>query len=367
MKKILLIVAMLVTVFFIWLKWGATVDVPAAPVTPATPKASANGALPPSAVFRIAPGLGSSSSDGSSNRVLAVARGQLPRALSPMMADYVARKDYSALYATALQSPNDPEALFLRAQILSSCATQTDQAAAAATRKTPAERRQEFVAKLSPTAPDTAQRTAAYDAAYADVCGTLRTTETTSKEIAELYARAKALSDPTALARDLNCEIFDSIDLKANGNSAAEINDSRFERIRQALGSRSPIAVRAGAGMLANTYRNGAFQLQIGTDKRPVSARNMFHAANILACQYGANCATDVLQACAKDGKCAANNFEDYLAFYELSPHDAQTVESYRAALTQMIDSGDFSALQLVKGEQSMNSVRSGSYFSCAK
>jgi len=112
-------------------------------------------------------------------------------------------------------------------------------------------------------------------------------------------------------------------------------------------------------------YRNGAFR--IGTENKPIDVRTMFHAANLLSWQYGSDCNVDVLRACANDGRCAANNFDDYLAFYELSPYDAQSAESYRALLTQMIDSGDFSGLQLVKGDQPTDSVQSGSYFSCAK
>lgn len=368
MKKIFVFVLLLVVAGYFWLQWGSSGD----PVASAAKrgsnegKAATTGGLPPSAVFRIDPGMSGASLTTASSRGSADSKkGQLLPAVSAMMADYLARRDFPGLFAKVSLLPNDAEAIFLRAQILESCATRTDQPAGAAPRKTPAERRLEFLQKLPPNAPDTAQRTAAYDSAYSDVCGPLRSIETTSKEIADLLARAQELKDPTALARDLNCEIFNSIDQKANGNRAAEINDLRFERIRQAIASRNPIAVRVGAGMLANNYRNGAFR--IGSDNKPIDVRTMFHAANLLACQYGADCNVDVLRACANDGKCAANNFDDYLAFYELSPHNAQSVELYRAQLTQMIDSGDFSALQLVKGDQPTDSVRSGSYFFCAK
>ena len=230
---------------YFWLQWGSSSDPRASAATVASTegKVAATGGLPPSAVFRIDPGMGGTSlivASGGSKAI--VKKGQLPPVVSPTMADYLARKDFPGLLAKVSLLPNDPEALFLRAQILQACALRTDQPVGAAPRKTLAEWRQDFVAKLPLNAPDTAQRTAAYDTAYSDVCGSLRTMETSGKEIADLLARAQELKDPTALARDLNCEIFNSIDQKANGNRAAEINDSRFERIRQAIASRNPMA-----------------------------------------------------------------------------------------------------------------------------
>lgn len=296
---------------------------------------------------------------------IAPKRGQLPGAVSPLMADYIARKDFPALMTKLSQLPNDAEALYLRAQLLERCANRTDLPANTPKRKTAEERRENFVALLPPNHPDTAQRIAAYDASNGDACGTLRQTETNSKEIADLLARAKELGDPVALARDVNCEIMASADPTPGGARALEINDARAERIRQAIASRSPQAVRAGVGMLSNTYRNGAFRF--GADGAPINQRAMSFVANLLACQYGADCSQDLQRACANDGHCGATSFEDYLTFYQLSPSDAQLVEAYRTQLTQMIDGGDLSALRLVQGDQPTESVRMSSYFSCAK
>ena len=71
------------------------------------------------------------------------------------------------------------------------------------------------------------------------------------------------------------------------------------------------------------------------------------------------------MRACANDGKCDVNSYDDYLAYYQLSPSDAQAAEQYRGWLTQMVDAGNFGQLQLIPGEQTMDSVRVGSYFSC--
>jgi hypothetical protein len=364
MKKLVFVATVLVAAL-LWALWIPSKKMAEPPANGAALSAPiANGALPPSAVFNIDPRLGSSArSAANGGQVIASARrGQLPPVVSPFMSDYLARRDFPSLMSKLAPLTNDAEALFLRAQILDTCAKRSDQDNDKP-RKTPAERRGAFVATLSPTHPDTAQRLIAYDTANPDACGSLRNTETTGKEITDLLARATELKDPVALARDLNCEIAATSDNKANGSRATEINDSRVDRIRQAIASRNAMAVRVGVGMLANTYRNGAFRL--GPDAAPVDQRAMGFVANILACQYGADCNIDLQRACANEGKCRANNFDDYLAYYQLSPSDAQAVEAYRAQLTQMIDSGDFSSLTLTKGDQPLDSVRTSSYFSC--
>jgi hypothetical protein len=362
-KKLIALALLAVCAGIAWFQWGANKPLPAQSSSAIASAATASaGALPPSSVLKIDPSLGAKTNVNSAVVTAQSRRGQLPPVISPLLSDYLARKDLPALMAKVSQLPNDGEALFIRAQLLSRCAKRTDISEPPG--KSLEERRAAFVAGLSPTHPETAQRIAAYDAANTDSCGPLRVIETTAKEIAELLARASELKDATALARDVNCEIFASADQSAKGaNRAAEITDQRFERVRQAIATRNPIAVRAGVGMLANTYRNGTFRL--GNDGVNIDSNSMFHAANILACQYGADCNADVLRACANDGKCRANNYDDYMAYYQLSPNEAQTVEAYRAQLTQMIDSKDFSQLRLIKGDQPTDSVRTGSYFAC--
>jgi hypothetical protein len=364
-KKVLAVFVLLIVAGYAWLQWGSSPSTVAAKADAKQEKEVANSALPPSAVFRIDPRKSGAPTGGAATTVASPRRGQLPGAVSPLMADYIARKDFPGLMTKVSALPNDAEALYLRAQLLERCAIRTDVPANAARRKTAEERRQTFVASLPPNHPDTPQRITAYDSANGDACGTLRQTETTGKEIAELLARAKELKDPVALARDVNCEIMGTADPTPGGARALEINDARAERIRQAIASRNPQAVRAGVGMLSNTYRNGAFRF--GADGVPINQRAMSFVATILACQYGADCNAELQRACANEGHCGAGTFEDYLAFYQLSPSDAQLVEAYRTQLTQMIDRGDLSALQLIQADQPTESVRVGSYFSCPK
>lgn len=357
-KRFALFLSFAAAALLIWWNWF-TAALPAFPSTKGeapTASSSPRPSLPPRAVMNIDPKFaGRATNDGTAAK-------RIEHVVSSQLEHYLARKDFPTLLGKLTQAADDPEALFLRAQILERCARITDANAPRAAPKPVDERRAAFVAGLKADARETAVRLAAYDTVNADPCGDLHLIETSRKELAELRAKASEMKDAAALARDLNCEIFGSID-RANGGRFPEINDTRFDRIRAAMISRNPIAVRTGVGMLANTYRNGAFRL--GPDGKPVDPNIMAYVANLMACQFGADCSADVLRACANDGKCNVNSYEDYLAFYQLSPNDAQLAERYREWLTQMIDSGNFSQLQLVQGEQSTDSVRIGSYFSC--
>ena len=360
MKKLVVFVVSMLAILIVWQIMSSTSLHPAALAVAENEDKVATGALPPSAVLKIDPRVRASGAASSGRNTTDV---QLPSTVSPLLGDFIARKDYAALMAKVSQLPNDPEATFLRAQLLQRCATQTDAVTDAKPQKTRDERRATFVASLSPGHPDTQQRIAAYDSVNMDVCGELRSLQTTSKEIGELTARAIDLKDPAALAFDAACETFAANGPNSTGRRAPEINSSRAERFRQALASRNPIAVRTAVGMLGNSYSNGAFR--IGTDGALVDPHAMSIVATILGCQYGADCGIELQRACANEGKCGANNFEDYLSYYRLSPSDAQTVESYRAQLTQMIDSGNFSQLQLVMGDQPTDSVWLNIFHSC--
>jgi hypothetical protein len=331
------------------------------PAKASTQMGSKEGALPPSAALKIDPKVSSAASSGNARPQ----RGVLPAQVSPLMSEYLAKKDWPALMTKLASAPETGETAYLRANMLESCATKTDDAPRATPRKSRDERRAAFLASLPMNHPGNDARTNAWDLANPlDICGPIRDVKTTRKEIADLYAKAKELNDPIANARDLNCEIFDSNNREKNpGTRGYEINESRAERVRAAIASRNPDAVRVGVGMLGNTYANGAFRL--AGEGSNVNQTAMFHVANLLACQYGADCSGFVHSACYREGKCNANSYEDYLAFYALSPNDAQTVETYRQRLTQMIDANDLSGLQLVMGEQPTDSVRGGSYFVC--
>jgi hypothetical protein len=369
-KKLLAIAVLIAVAVFAYFKWAEERHTAGtAPKSPATAagastSAPAAGALPPSSVLKIDPRVGGSQSASGASTGLTSKRGVLPPAMSPLLNDFVQRKDFPALLAKATAAPNTGDALYVRAAIMEACAMQKDRPANAPPRRSRDERRASFVASLPVNHPDTAARIAAYDNANPDVCGPIRSMEYMQQEVEDLYAKARELKDPNALARELNCDIAATGDPRLNGGQRGlELNDSRAERIRQAIASRSPVAVRTGIGMLANSYRNGAFRW--GADGPNIDGEAMGHVANIMACQYGADCNVDVLRACAAQDHCGASNYDDYLAFYRLSPATAQLVDSYRTQLTQMIDANDLSGLQVVTGDQPTDSMRQYNYFNC--
>ena len=57
-----------------------------------------------------------------------------------------------------------------------------------------------------------------------------------------------------------------------------------------------------------------------------------------------------MLQACALQGHCSAQSYPDYIAYYAASPYDAQMQVQYQAILRNVINTGDWSQLTVVRG-----------------
>ena len=73
----------------------------------------------------------------------------------------------------------------------------------------------------------------------------------------------------------------------------------------------------------------------------------------VLACEYGQPCGADtprMQQACALQGHCNAQTWPDYLYYYQSSPYDTQMLANYRAVLRNVIETGDWSQLTVVRG-----------------
>src|SRR3569832_780090 len=109
MKKFLFLL-IVIGLFAAWWQWGtaglskppATVVAPPA-VTPAT---STPTALPPSAVLNIDPKLGAGAGAAA---MAASTAGKLPTTMSPVLSEYIARKDYATLYNKLKTTPDNPE------------------------------------------------------------------------------------------------------------------------------------------------------------------------------------------------------------------------------------------------------------------
>jgi hypothetical protein len=282
---------------------------------------------------------------------------------SALTKQYVAQEDYAALYQKALAAGDTPESTFLRAQLLSQCG-----ARAGVTPPTAAEldqKRQAYIATLPAGNPDTAARIAAFEAINTDLCGSLRSVATSTQEVNALYAKAVELGDPAARSRQLSCEILGQTRLTAQ--SAPALSQVQLDELRNLMKSKNPIAIRTVTSLLANNFRN--FGLGIGSDKQKINNKALFNTAELLACQYGAPCDEKnrvLLDACVKDGKCGAGNYADHVTIYDATEQEVQLMNQYRAALTNMIETGDFSALKVIPQEQSVESqAYFGSDFKC--
>jgi hypothetical protein len=366
MNKVLLVpvaVAMLAVGW--WMGRGTALNVPATSAAQSAPKSDrtpvdAQAQLPVNAVLRVSPKMSAAISTPSraiSEQTNAKAH------LSPMMHAYLEGRDWPGLYAQAVQGGDAPEAIAMRLALLERCATVTDRASPEKPEKSKEERRAAFVAGLSPTSPETHARIAAYDALAVDACQNLKDTKITKAEIAELRAKAEASGDPVATFRKIDCESYKSRDPSKPELRAQAISEEQFAAVKKAIASKNPSALRPAVGFLQNTFRNAA--VHFGPDQEKIDPRITFAVADILGCQYGGNCERNLQRVCAYEGKCSVSNYSDYLGFYELSPYAAQKAEAYRLQFTQMIESGDFSQLTIKMGEQDLQSVTSGSYFSC--
>jgi hypothetical protein len=364
-KVLLVLVAVVMVAAGWWMGRGTALNAPATSAAQSAPKSNsasvdAQVRLPVNAVLRVSPKM--SVTNNASARAISEQTSAKAH-LSPMMRAYVEGRDWPGLYAQALQGGDAPEAIAMRLALVERCATVTDRASPERPEKSKEERRAAFVAGLPPTHPETPARIAAYDALAVDACQNLKDTKITKAEIAELRAKAEASGDPVSTIRKIDCESHKSRDPSKPELRAQAISEEQFAAVKKVIASKNPSALRPAVGFLQNTFRNAAVYL--GPDQEKIDQRITFAVADILGCQYGGNCERNLQRVCAYQGKCSVSNYADYLGFYELSPYAAQKAEAYRLQFTQMIESGDFSQLTIKMGEQDMQSVTSGSYFSC--
>jgi hypothetical protein len=114
-----------------------------------------------------------------------------PAAPPTLTQEFLATKEYAALYAKLGTLPQNAETLGVRAAILSRCGTRTDRPKKPANNKE--ELRAKFIASLPVNHPDNEARTRAYDATAAGSCTDFPETPVTKAEIDAAYkARARS-------------------------------------------------------------------------------------------------------------------------------------------------------------------------------
>ena len=223
--------------------------------------------------------------------------------------------------------------------------------------ETQEERRQQILASLPEGDPRLAQRLEAYDKVTADPCAGLSGIVATEAELDQLLKGALAGGDPKARAWQVEQEMWQ--ERRASGlprRAGATLTDDQLASIKDAFSSRDPEAIAIAGRVLANSFRD--LTVRLGPDREVIENRAFMNAAQLLACEHGYPCGDNnaqVLNACAYQGHCGVASLPDYLFYYASSPYDAQLLDRYRTLLRQALDSGDWSALQVDRGNPSPN------------
>lgn len=309
-------------------------DAPPAVSTRTVPPAT----LPADSVLRVRP-------QAPATTDLPAARATVAKPLSPLLAQFRARRDYASLHALLQKSPATPEVLYLRAEIYRSCTHDAGKTAAdRASARTAT--RAKFVAGLGQDA-GAARRLQAFDALYADPCAGLDLGPFDPAEMARLVAAAADAGDPRAQAWQLADRVERSrYDGRTTDSSGYAIDQATFDDIRRLMATGDPEVVLDLQNVLASSLQHGSVRF----NGAPIDPQAFHSALTLLACDLGADCGVDaqtVLSNCAFRGRCAASSLYEYMYYYENSPADSQQIDAYRRAWQAMLNAGDFSGLTL--------------------
>jgi hypothetical protein len=275
------------------------------------------------------------------------------------------KKDWPQLYQRLKNGPQTAEALHLQAELLDRCAKRpppTDGKPAPDSREV---RREKFVQTLAGTEAQRATRLKAYDTINVDACGELRAIEHSKDEVARLRKAAAEAGDARARARQISDEIFKAYDEsnkpRPDGSpppTGFAVTDAQWAGMRDALATGDPGAVDELRGILASTLADAS--IRIGPDKEPIDHRAFWNAWGLAACDLGQNCGSEnpqLLSACAHQNQCGSASVQDHTFYYDSSPYTAQLVERYRMMIADMVRTGNFDNLNLVRGPQGRQST----------
>ena len=264
--------------------------------------------------------------------------------------EFLAAKSYRALHDRLKSSPEGQTAdgKMVLYEILRQCATITEGRRPGFRATLP--KRDEFVAGIAPTDPNRERRVAAFDDFALDKCAGFGDVSMTQAQLAALLVEAAATGSPQAKAMVVEQDLWAA--RRAAGREGTSISDAQIESLKQVVASKDPEAIRVAGRVLGNSWND--YALRIGPDQQPVEPRAFVNAWLVLACEYGAPCAADtprMLQACAFQGHCDAQNFPDYLYYYGSTPHDSQLLVQYRSTLQRAIETGDWTQLAVIRGQ----------------
>ncbi len=309
------------------------------------PSVVARGSLTPEAVLAIAPRRSASSSS-------------MPApAMTPSLQEFYRARSYAPLLARLKNaSARTPEEEWMLAEILTRCAKRPDDdSSGPGPRKLGSPgARQRFMASIAPNDADRDKRIAAFDAVNFDPCSELGGLTTTRKDILALLEAGAAGGDPKARVALLSENLEDQFPRGPDGKQRTDyipsLSDAQVETLRQVLASGAPLAMRMAGSTLMLDYQNMSLR---DADDRPLDRSAFLRAVNLATCDYGRPCGPDadwVLNDCAFNGRCAANNLRDHMMFYNSAPSASQVMSSYEAGLRSAIRDGDWSFFRFHPG-----------------
>ncbi len=290
-----------------------------------------------------------------------------PRAASPgkravpvpratLFGEYLAARSYKALYERLKNSPEQtPESWYVMYEMLRRCATVTERTTRQPLVRTTEQKRDEFVAAITPTDPLRDKRIAAFDDVTANRCAGMEGVSITQADLNKMLATASAGGDPKAQALSLEQELWAARRASGPegrwGRDNVTLSDAQVESLQRIAASRDPEALLIAGRVFSTTWHD--LTLRAGPDNQPVEQRAFMQAWQMLACDNGYPCDENnprVLAACAYQGHCNATSLSDYLYYYGASPNDSQLMSQYRAVLQNAIATGDWSQITLARG-----------------
>jgi hypothetical protein len=262
--------------------------------------------------------------------------------------EYLGTKQYKALYdrLKGLPEGQTAEGRLVLYDILKTCATVTDRRGYAY--KPPQTKREDFIAGIGANDPQRERRIAAFDDFTANRCVGLEGVTIAQSDLDKLLADSAAAGDPRARAMAIEQDLMAT--RRNQGRDGTTLSDGQIETLKQSLSSLDPEAIRVAGRVLSNSW--GDYALRIGPDQQPVEPRAFMNAWLVLSCEYGAPCGADtprLQQACAYQGHCNAQSYPDYLYYYGSSPYDSQMLVQYSIVLRNVLQTGDWSQLNVVR------------------
>jgi hypothetical protein len=292
---------------------------------------------------------------------------------------YRMRESAQSLLARIAQTPNDGEALRIKAKILEQCAKVKDDEWREALKDNKrfsemeklrkADPRGTFLKSLPKDDPENPLRTAAFDRLNSRFCEGIEDTEITKAELNSLYAASAKLGDVPSIAREFACGIASATPkMSLNASFSEQMNkepvrieltQAKQAQLQELLRAGHPESLSYVMWVMNQDFSNVKVRLpgQSGTRQDLQNFTTKRALQELIACDLGKPCAgtnnLDLDRRCAYQGQCNLQSIPDAIHFHELSPASSQGVELTRQALRDAIATGNFTAMKFEPVESS--------------